>query len=652
MTKKMLIDSSHAEETRIAVLTENNIEEFDFETSHKKQLKGNIYLAKVTRIEPSLQAAFVDYGGNRHGFLAFSDIHPDYYQIPHADKVKILAEEGKKDDSSEEETNTDALENDDDKIEDIGDDTSDLVSQHSSAELKKKYSIHEVIKKNQIMLIQIVKEERGNKGAAVTTYLSLAGRYSVLMPNTPRGSAISKKVPNGKLRSHLKEVIKSLDVPQGMGVILRTAGASRTKAEVKRDYEYLLRLWENLRNLTLNSHAPALIYEEGNLIKRSIRDLYSKDIEEILVYGEVAYKEAKNFMRMLMPSYAKVVQPYREDTPLFTKYNIEEQLDVILQPVVVLNSGGYLVIEQTEALVSIDVNSGKATKEASIEKTALQTNLEAAQEVARQLRLRDLSGLVIIDFIDMEDRRNIRQVEKTLRDCLKTDRAKIQVGRISHFGLVEMSRQRLRSSVLESTTQICSSCKGAGYVRSSISIAIYILRKLEEKLLKDNSYNLKVKTNADYAIHFYNKKKTQLLDLEKRFNVTIELEAADGAPEKLVVIERTTPVILNIKKEADVEENIEVKAEEEKIEKKPTKRRRRAPKKKLVKNEQVENQADEVEKTSKAKSEKHEKLVKPKIEPQEKSIEAPTPVAAVKEEIKPKKIGWWQRRKKAMKEAS
>lgn len=640
MSKKMLIDSSHAEETRIAVITQNNIEEFDFETSHKKQLKGNIYLAKVTRIEPSLQAAFVDYGGNRHGFLAFSDIHPDYYQIPHADKVKILAEEGKESDNSEEETNSDTLGNDDDKIEDIGDDTSDLVSQHTSEQLKKKYSIHEVIKKNQIMLIQIVKEERGNKGAAVTTYLSLAGRYSVFMPNTPRGSAISKKVPNGKLRSHLKEVIKSLDVPQGMGVILRTAGASRTKAEVKRDYEYLLRLWENLRNLTLSSHAPSLIYEEGNLIKRSIRDLYSKDIEEILVYGEIAYKEAKNFMRMLMPSYAKVVQPYREDTPLFTKYNIEEQLDIILQPIVVLKSGGYLVIEQTEALVSIDVNSGKATKEASIEKTALQTNLEAAQEVARQLRLRDLSGLVIIDFIDMEDRRNIRQIEKTLRDCLKTDRAKIQVGRISHFGLVEMSRQRLRSSVLESTTQICSACKGAGYVRSSISIAIYILRKLEEKLLKDNSYNLRVKTSADYAIHFYNKKKTQLIDLERRFNVTIELEATDCAPEKLVVIEKTTPAILNVKG-SFVEDKIETKeTEEEKIEKKPAKRRRRTPKKKLVKNEQVENQIDDVEKAP-----------KPVVEKQEKIVETPTPLTVANEATKPKKIGWWQRRKKAIKEA-
>lgn len=639
MAKKMLIDSSHAEETRIAVLTENYIEEFDFETSHKKQLKGNIYLAKVTRIEPSLQAAFVDYGGNRHGFLAFCDIHPDYYQIPHADKLKLLSNSNKIEDNNEEELS----QSDEDKVEDLGDDTSELVSQQSSLDLKKKYSIHEVIKKNQIMLIQIVKEERGNKGAAVTTYLSLAGRYSVLMPNTPRGSAISKKVPNGKVRTHLKEVIKALDVPEGMGVILRTAGASRTKLEIKRDYEYLLRLWENLRNLTLNSHAPSLIHEEGNLIKRSIRDLYTKDIEQILVYGDAAYKEAKNFMRMLMPSYAKVVQPYRDDIPIFTKYGIESQLDVILQPIVVLKSGGYLVIEQTEALVSIDVNSGKATKEASIEKTALQTNLEAAQEVARQLRLRDLSGLVIIDFIDMDDRRNVRQIEKTLRDCLKTDRAKIQVSKISPFGLVEMSRQRLRSSVLESTTQICVNCKGAGYVRSAISIAIYILRKLEEKLLQDNTHNLRVKTNAEYALQFFNKKKNQLIALEQRFNVNIEIEAAELAPDKLMIIEKTSMIPAN-KKEIVAE-----KPEEEKIPKK-----KKTPiKKKEKKEEKAEPPAVEPTEENVEKPKRKKRTVRKKTPLKTEMLEAIAPSTIDNpDEAKPKRLGWWQRRKKAMKAAS
>lgn len=649
MSKKMLIDSCHSEETRIVVVSEeNNIEEFDFETTHKKQLKGNIYLAKVTRIEPSLQAAFVDYGGNRHGFLAFSDIHPDYYQIPHADKVKLLDKE--KEDSVIEEVES---ENEDEKIEEIGDDTAELISQQRPQNVKKKYSIHEVIKKNQIMLIQIVKEERGNKGAAVTTYLSLAGRYSVLMPNTPRGSAISKKVANSKIRNHLKEIIKTLQVPQGMGVILRTAGANRTKTEIKRDYEYLLRFWDNIRSLTLTSLAPTLIYEEGNLIKRSIRDLYSKDIAEILVYGDIAYKEAKTFMRMLMPSHAKVVQPYKDEIPLFTKYNIEEQLDVILQPVVNLKSGGYLVIEQTEALVSIDVNSGKATKEASIEKTALQTNLEAAAEVARQLRLRDLSGLVIIDFIDMEDRSNIRNVEKTLRDCLKTDRARIQVGKISHFGLIEMSRQRLRSSVLESTTQICSTCKGAGYVRSPISIAIYILRKLEERLLKDSSYNLRVKTSAEYAIYFYNKKKVQLNDLEKRFNVTITLEIADVSLEKLLIIEKTSlanPTLQNTNKTKKITkdkieaeklvEDIGVEKEaESKEEEKPIRKKRKTPRKKVTKEKKDNNTENIIDKSDEAKEASLEAVVSEEVEN--------TP----KEEKKPKKTGWWQKRKNAIKEA-
>lgn len=543
MSKKMLIDATHHEETRVVVLQQNGVEEFDFESSHKKQIKGNIYLAKVMRVEPSLQAAFVDYGGNRHGFLAFSDIHPDYYQIPSADKEKLLEAESHAH-KQEEETASRNLEDDEDleqnEVDTLGvdDDLDDLLTE-KKVNFRKQYKIHEVIKKRQILLIQIVKEERGSKGAAVTTYLSLAGRYCVLMPNTARGVGISRKITNAQSRKHLKSLIKSLDAPHGMGMILRTAGATRTKVEIKRDYEYLLRLWENIRDRTLASHAPFLVHEEGNLIKRAIRDLYNKDIEEILVAGDNAYKEAKSFMRMLMPSHAKVVQPYKEIVPIFTKNNIETQLDKMLESTVSLKSGGYIVIDQTEALVAIDVNSGRATKESSIAKTALQTNLEAAAEVARQLRLRDLSGLVIIDFIDMDDRRNIKQVEKILRDCLKTDRARIQVGRMSPFGLVEMSRQRLRSSVLESTTQICKTCNGSGYIRSPISVAIYILRLLEEWLLKDNKHNLLLTTNIEYGVYFLNKKKQQLLELEQRFDVEITIDTNGVDSAKIATIDKT-----------------------------------------------------------------------------------------------------------------
>lgn len=496
MADKMLIDASHKEETRVVVTRGNRIEEFDFESEHKKQLKGNIYLARVTRVEPSLQAAFVEYGGNRHGFLAFSEIHPDYYQIPVADRqalieaeaqaVKLEHErEAREDDqrqhasrrgkkaspqasdkslvtSEDDADSLNAAEGDDEgggeeeeNIEIVGaEDALEEVS-HYAHSYRRDYKIQEVIKRRQILLVQVVKEERGNKGAALTTYLSLAGRYSVLMPNTARGGGISRKITNISDRKRLKEVVSDLEVPKGMGIILRTAGANRSKAEIRRDYEYLMRLWENVRNLTLTSIAPALVYEEGSLIKRSIRDLYNKDIGEVMVAGEEGYREAKDFMRMLMPSHAKVVQPYRDAMPIFARNGIEAQLDRMLQPEVNLKSGGYLVINQTEALVAIDVNSGRSTKEHSVEDTALQTNLEAAEEIARQLRLRDLAGLVVIDFIDMEERRHIRSVEKKLKDCLKDDRARIQVGHISHFGLLEMSRQRLRASVLESTTQIC-----------------------------------------------------------------------------------------------------------------------------------------------------------------------------------------------------
>jgi ribonuclease E len=618
MSNKMLIDASHPEETRVIVTRGNKIEEFDFESEHKKQLKGNIYLARVTRVEPSLQAAFVEYGGNRHGFLAFSEIHPDYYQIPVADRLALLEAEAKAARSEDDEDEPKAknndrsrrhrrrgrrdgqngdsqsnvarnglpaaepvgpdfanyvpgtpaialmkqaghviseaidadngdddddseVENEEDMVESVGsEDAMEELPSHSRTN-RRQYNIQEVIKRRQIILVQVVKEERGNKGAALTTYLSLAGRYSVLMPNTARGGGISRKIINPQDRKRLKEIVKELEVPQGMGVILRTAGANRTKAEVKRDYEYLMRMWENVRSLTLQSTAPALVYEEGSLIKRSIRDLYNKDITEILVAGENGYREAKDFMRMLMPSHAKVVQPYREPVPVFTRYGLEAQLDRMLLPQVTLKSGGYLIINQTEALVAIDVNSGRSTREHSIEDTALQTNLEAAEEVARQLRLRDLAGLIVVDFIDMEEKRNNRAVEKKMKDCLKDDRARIQVGRISHFGLLEMSRQRIRASVLESTMQVCQHCGGTGHIRSDSSMALHIIRGIEDYLLRHSGYDIVVRTPAASALYVLNHKRQLLADLEGRFGANISIDADESVGHQHFVIDKGAP---------------------------------------------------------------------------------------------------------------
>ena len=562
MSNKMLIDASHPEETRVVVMKGDRVEEFDFESALRKQLRGNIYLAKVTRVEPSLQAAFVDYGGNRHGFLAFNEIHPDYYQLPQADREALLeyeAEEARHaalreaeaensaatDETSESEDDGEAEqeglnqeepnleqntdEDEDNSIESVGseDALEELPIRQSLR--RKHYKIQEVIKRRQIILVQVVKEERGNKGAALTTYLSLAGRYTVLMPNTARGGGISRKIANPADRKRLRKIVAELEVPEGMGLIVRTAGASRTKAELKRDFEYLLRLWENVRDLTLQSSAPNLVYEEGNLIKRSIRDLYSKEIEEVLVSGENEYREAKDFMRMLMPSHAKNVQPFKESEPLFARYKIESQLNAMYSPYVTLPSGGYIVINQTEALVSVDVNSGKATKEHSIEETALKTNLEAATEIARQLRLRDLAGLVVIDFIDMEERRNNRSVERRLKDCLQRDRARIQVGRISHFGLLEMSRQRLRTGVLEGSTSQCPHCQGTGMIRSTESMALTILRALEDRLqTQRNPQNLVCQTNVDVALYILNNKRNYVHDIERRYGITINVEASDA----------------------------------------------------------------------------------------------------------------------------
>ncbi|WP_322994150.1 Rne/Rng family ribonuclease [Castellaniella sp.] len=796
MANKMLIDATHPEETRVVVVRGNRVEEFDYESATRKQLRGNIYLAKVTRVEPSLQAAFVEYGGNRHGFLAFSEIHPDYYQIPVADRLALLEEEeraarlaededevrekrrdrgrsrrngqggsgardaeagtdedavlsdaaetfestegqtllsvaealeeapayaqaprpvaeeasaevavvetqqtehvaeqpspavevktdndatvavdapaselsapeavasgdaGSEDtsaedaagdtsgqkaqpfparvdavtseaaptpeedaarqqaeaDESESRLTAEAAEaeenlagdepedsarieaeveaalddlpeapaqakksassdindeededdgdieqiDEDDEIEHLGsdDDAMEEVPERSYQRRAKSYKIQEVIRRRQVMLVQVVKEERGNKGAALTTYLSLAGRYSVLMPNTARGGGISRKITNAADRKRLKEVVQELEVPEGMGIILRTAGANRTKTEIKRDFEYLLRLWETVRELTLSSAAPSLVYEEGSLIKRAIRDLYNKDIDEVIVAGEDGYREARDFMRMLMPSHAKIVQPYRDPQPIYARYGVEQQLDAMFSPVVQLKSGGYIVINPTEALVSIDVNSGRATREHHIEDTALKTNVEAAEEIARQLRLRDLAGLIVVDFIDMEEKRNNRAVERKLKDCLKDDRARIQLGRISHFGLLEMSRQRIRTGVLESSIEVCPHCGGTGHVRSAASVALQLLRAMEEQLLRSASHNLNARARTEVALYVLNQKRSHLRELEDRFGVNINILADDdvtghhpflidkgepAAPPPVAV--RSTPVV-------------------------------------------------------------------------------------------------------------
>ncbi|MEN0651882.1 MULTISPECIES: ribonuclease E/G [Hyphobacterium] len=512
MPKKMLIDAGHREETRVVVIEGSKVEEFDFEAAARKPIRGNIYLAKVTRVEPSLQAAFVEYGGNRHGFLAFNEIHPDYYQIPHEDRVALQKEE-------EEAARADDSDDDDDS------DDEDSGESRRRRNVMRRYKIQEVIKRRQILLVQVAKEERGNKGAALTTYLSLAGRYCVLMPNTPRGGGISRKIANAKDRKRLKDVVSGLDLSKGMGLIIRTAGAARTKAEIRRDYDYLRRLWDNIREKTLTSVAPALIYEEGDLVKRAIRDLYDKDIETVLVQGEEAYKDAKAFIRMLMPSHASKVQAYRGDIPLFQEHRAEGQLEAIYDSQVQLKSGGYLVIHQTEALVAIDVNSGRSTRERNIEATALKTNIEAADEAARQMRLRDLAGLIVIDFIDMEESKNVRVIEKRMKDALKRDRARLQMGKISQFGLMEISRQRRRTSLLEGSTKACPTCKGAGFVRSTESAALVALRALEEEGAKDRADRVRLTVPTEVALYLLNEKRDNVLAIEARSAMRIVIGA-------------------------------------------------------------------------------------------------------------------------------
>jgi ribonuclease E len=570
MTKRMLLDTSHPEETRVVVMSGNRLDEFDYETKDKQQLKGNIYLAKITRVEPSLQAAFVDYGGNRHGFLPFSEIHPDYYRLPIADREALIAEEqaaqrrqGEEDAEPEGNGDSDgpgngngngdaagqkasarrragaeedAEEGADPEVEQVetaqsvetlaGDDIEDAARRRAASHGR--YKIQEVIKRRQVILVQVVKEERGNKGAALTTYLSLAGRYCVLMPNTNKGGGISRKIASAQDRKRLKGVLSELHIPEGMAVIVRTAGSQRSKLEIKRDYEYLLRLWDEIRSTTLQSTAPSLIYEEANLIKRAVRDLYTRDMDEILVEGDEGYKAAKKFMKSLMPSHAKKVKKYDDaKVPILHRYQVEGQLDNIHNPTVQLKSGGYIVMNQTEALVAIDVNSGKATKERHIEETALKTNLEAAEEVARQLKLRDLAGLIVIDFIDMDQPKNNREVENKLKDAMRQDRARIQLGRISPFGLLELSRQRLRPSLHETSTEVCKTCGGSGFVRSPDSTALHVLRALEEEGIKRGGGEVLLTVPTGVALYVLNDKRDRLIDVEHRYGFRVRIDTDD-----------------------------------------------------------------------------------------------------------------------------
>ena len=601
MTTRMLIDARHPEETRVAVLKGNRIDEFDFESAEHKQIKGNIYLAKVTRVEPSLQAAFVDFGGNRHGFLAFSEIHPDYYQIPKEDREALLAEEaahaeeeaalraiaeGEEDFVGDDElgetladdmagtthdhhdddfggvTEVDTAEKDevatieDGHVEDAFDHEGEEAAEEEGGNeeprrrgrgrrrqgggnkghakeadelrakrmaLRRRYKIQDVIQRRQVLLVQVVKEERGNKGAALTTYLSLAGRYCVLMPNSSHGGGISRKINSASDRKRLKSIIAELDLPKSMGCIVRTAGLSRTKTEIKRDFDYLARLWDGIRETTLGSTAPALIHSDSDLIKRAIRDIYNRDIEEVVVEGEHGYRAARDFMKLLMPSHAKRVKAYADPVPLFQRYGAEDQLTAMYDPVVQLKSGGYIVINPTEALVSIDINSGRSTKEHGIEATALSTNLEAAREIARQLRLRDMAGLVVIDFIDMEYNSNVRKVEKAMKDALKNDRARIQVGRISSFGLMEMSRQRLRTGVLEATTRACPHCDGTGLVRTASSAGLSALRLIEDEAAKGKGSVISLYASTEAAVYLLNAKRADLAEIEHRYGVRVEV---------------------------------------------------------------------------------------------------------------------------------
>ncbi|MBC7522403.1 MAG: Rne/Rng family ribonuclease, partial [Sandarakinorhabdus sp.] len=563
----MLIDARHPEETRVAVINGQRIEEFDFEAADRKQLKGNIYLAKVTRVEPSLQAAFVEYGGNRHGFLAFSEIHPDYYQIPREDREALLREEAEyaaeQDDHHDEELDENGEPRD--EVAETGgqhDEPTDALRRKRQS-LRRRYKIQEVIHRRQVLLIQVVKEERGSKGAALTTYLSLAGRYCVLMPNTAHGGGISRKISDLADRKRLKSIMADLKLPQGMGAIVRTAGLKRSSEDIRRDFDYLTRLWDEIREKTLASSAPMLIHQDSDLIKRAIRDIYHRDIDQVLVEGPEGFADASRFMSMLMPGHTPKVVEYSDNVPLFQRFGVEQQLEGMYQPVVQLKSGGYIVINPTEALVSIDINSGRSTREYGIEETATKTNLEAAEEIGRQLRLRDMAGLVVIDFIDMEVGANTRRVEKAMKDALRNDRARVQIGRISAFGLMEMSRQRLRTGILEASTHICPMCEGTGMVRSVSSAALAALRALEAEALRGRASEFTLRAGDEVAVYILNRKRIELAELEELYGVTIVTvpdEAligpnfaidATGAPPTKKVEMRALPAPVRIEDDPD-----------------------------------------------------------------------------------------------------
>ena len=587
MTKRLLIDARQTEETRVITSTNDKIDDFEYEVHSRRQLKGNIYLARVTRVEPSLQAAFIEYGGNRQGFLAFSEIHPDYYRIPIEDRQKLIADVSAKTDEE--------LDINQNINEEIEEDFSEEELRKVKRNLYRNYKIQEVIARRQILLVQVVKEERGTKGAALTTYISIAGRYCVLMPNTPRGGGVSRKIVNIVDRKRLKKIVDDLDLATGMALIIRTAGSKRTKIEIKRDYSNSMSTWENVKKLTLESNAPTLIHEEGSLVKRAIRDLYHNDIDEVLVEGNEAYKVCKNYMKALMPSHAKKVQEYNDvKKPLFQNYNLDSQLFDIFSPKVTLKSGGYLIIDQTEALVAIDVNSGKATRERSIEDTALKTNLEAAEEFARQARLRDLSGLVVIDFIDMEDVKNRNNVEKKLKEAMRKDRARIQIGQISGFGLLELSRQRLRPSVVENSSELCSHCGGSGRIQSIEVSAVQILRSIEEEGADDNNIGVNVYAHSSVILHILNKKRDQLSEIQSRYNILIEFINDNSIIPPLKKLETVKKINTQNKIQTEKKENQEGSAINDQ---ENNNRRKRGKKigrknKKVIPNEDLSNEEE------------------------------------------------------------
>ena len=587
MTKRLLIDARQTEETRVITSTNDKIDDFEYEVHSRRQLKGNIYLARVTRVEPSLQAAFIEYGGNRQGFLAFSEIHPDYYRIPIEDRQKLIADVSAKTDEE--------LDINQNINEEIEEDFSEEELRKVKRNLYRNYKIQEVIARRQILLVQVVKEERGTKGAALTTYISIAGRYCVLMPNTPRGGGVSRKIANIVDRKRLKKIVDDLDLATGMALIIRTAGSKRTKIEIKRDYSNSMSTWENVKKLTLESNAPTLIHEEGSLVKRAIRDLYHNDIDEVLVEGNEAYKVCKNYMKALMPSHAKKVQEYHDEKkPLFQRYNLDSQLFDIFSPKVTLNSGGYLIIDQTEALVAIDVNSGKATRERSIEDTALKTNLEAAEEFARQARLRDLSGLVVIDFIDMEEVKNRNNVEKKLKEAMRKDRARIQIGQISGFGLLELSRQRLRPSVVENSSELCSHCGGSGRIQSIEVSAVQILRSIEEEGADDNNIGVNVYAHSSVILHILNKKRDQLSEIQSRYNILIEFINDNSIIPPLKKLETVKKINTQNKIQTEKKENQEGSAVNDQ---ENNNRRKRGKKigrknKKVIPNEDLSNEEE------------------------------------------------------------